>query len=89
MLHDISLKSNEPINVKQLKISDADQDIVANHVKQWLKLGAVQPTRSKYNSPIFVDLCGVKERWRSQNSARSQKAQCSVTRRQVFHEGYH
>ena len=54
MLHDISLKSNEPIYVKQFKIPDAHQEEVANHVKQWLKLGVVQPTRSKFNSPIFV-----------------------------------
>ena len=54
MLHDIALKSNEPIYVKQFKIPDAHQEEVANHVKEWLKMGVVQPTRSKYNSPIFV-----------------------------------
>ena len=54
MLHGISLKSNEPIYVKQFKILDAHQDEEANHVKQWVELGVVQPTRSKYNSPIFI-----------------------------------
>ena len=54
MLHDISLKSNEPIYIKQFKIPDAHQDKVANHVKQWLNPRVVQPTRSKFNSPIFV-----------------------------------
>jgi hypothetical protein len=54
MLHDICLKSNEPIYIKQFKISEAHQQEVANHVKECLKLGAVQPALIKYNSIVFV-----------------------------------
>ena len=54
MLHDIELKTKEPIFVKQFKIPDAHQDEVENHVKEWIKLGVVEAARSKYNSPIFA-----------------------------------
>ena len=47
MLHDIS--RNEPIYIKQFMIPNAHQDEGANHVKQWLKIGIVQPTKSKYS----------------------------------------
>ena len=53
-MHDISLKSQEPVYVKQFKIPDAHREQVEKHVTEWLKLGVVQPTRSKFNSPIFV-----------------------------------
>ena len=53
-MHDISLKSEEPIYVKQFKIPDAHREEVEKHVAEWLKLGVVQPARSKFNSPIFV-----------------------------------
>ena len=54
LMHDISLKSEEPVYVKQFKIPDAHREQVERHVTEWLKLGVVQPTRSKFNSPIFV-----------------------------------
>ena len=53
-MHDISLKSEEPVYVKQFKIPDAHREQIEKHVTEWLKLGVVQPTRSKFNSPIFV-----------------------------------
>jgi hypothetical protein len=53
-MHDISLKSKEPVYVKQFKIPDAHREQVQKHVTEWLKLGVVQPTRSKFNSTIFV-----------------------------------
>ena len=52
--HEITLKTNEPIYIKQFKIPEAHQKEVENHVKEWLKLGVIQPSRSKYNSPVFV-----------------------------------
>ena len=52
LTHDIALKSNEPIFVKQFRIPDAHQEEVERHVAEWLKLGVVEPSRSKYNSPI-------------------------------------
>jgi putative transposase len=54
LLHEISLKTDEPIYVKQFKIPEAHRAEVEKHVAEWLKLGVVQPSRSKYNSPIFV-----------------------------------
>ena len=52
--HEITLKNNLPIYVKQFKIPEAHQQEVRNHVTEWLKLGVIQPSRSKYNSPVFV-----------------------------------
>ena len=52
--HDITLKTKEPIYVKQFKIPEAHQTVVEEHLKEWLKLGIVEPCRSKYNSPLFV-----------------------------------
>jgi hypothetical protein len=53
-MHDISLKTEEPVYVKQLKIPDAHCEQVEKHVTEWLKLGVVQATRNKFNSPIFI-----------------------------------
>jgi Reverse transcriptase (RNA-dependent DNA polymerase)/RNase H-like domain found in reverse transcriptase/gag-polyprotein putative aspartyl protease len=52
--HEITLKTKEPIYIKQFKIPEAHQQEVENYVKEWLKLGVIQPSRSKYNSPVFV-----------------------------------
>ena len=54
LLHDITLKSSEPVFVKQFRIPDAHQQEVERHVAEWLKLGVVEPARSKFNSPIFA-----------------------------------
>ena len=54
LMHEIALKSNEPIYVKQFKIPDAHRQEVEKHVLEWLKLGVIQPARSRYNSPIFA-----------------------------------
>ena len=37
-----------------MSIPDAHHDEVKKHVTEWLKMGVVQPARSKYNSPIFA-----------------------------------
>ena len=52
--HEIHLKSDEPIYVKQFKMPDVHRDYLEEQVKEWLKLGIVQPTRSRYNSPMFL-----------------------------------
>jgi hypothetical protein len=54
LMHEISLKNNEPVYVKQFKIPDVHRQEVEKHVAEWLKLGVIQPTRSKYNSPLFL-----------------------------------
>ena len=53
-MHDIELKTKEPIYVKQFKIPEAHMSEVKTQLTEWLKLGVVEPCRSKYNSPIFV-----------------------------------
>ena len=53
--HEIHLKSEEPVYVKQFKMPDVHRDYLKEQVKVWLKLGIVQPTRSIYNSPMFLD----------------------------------
>ncbi len=37
-----------------IKIPDAHRQEVEHHVLEWLKLGVIQPARSRYNSPIFA-----------------------------------
>jgi len=54
LMHEIALKTQEPIYVKQFKIPDAHRKEVEKHVLEWLKLGVIQPARSRYNSPIFA-----------------------------------
>ena len=53
-LHEITLKTVEPIFVKQFKILDAHMEEVETHVVQWLKLGVFEPAWRKYNSLIFA-----------------------------------
>jgi len=52
--HEIHLKTDEPVYVKQFKMPDVHRDYLEEQVKEWLKLGIVQPTRSRYNSPMFL-----------------------------------
>jgi hypothetical protein len=54
LMHEIALKTTEPIYIKQNKIPDAHCQEVEKHVLEWLKLGVIQPARSRYNSPIFA-----------------------------------
>ena len=53
-MHDIELKSEDPIYIKQFRIPEAQREDVQKHVEELLKLGVVRPSRSKFNSPIFV-----------------------------------
>ena len=48
LLQEISLKSEEPVYVKQFRIPDAHREEVEKHVNEWLKMGVVQPCRSKF-----------------------------------------
>jgi len=54
LMHEIALKTQEPIYVKQFKIPDAQHTELERHVLEWLKLGVIQPALSRYNSPIFA-----------------------------------
>ena len=53
-MHDIELKTKDPIYIKQFRIPEAQRQAVQDHVDELLKLGVVRPSRSKYNSPIFI-----------------------------------
>ena len=44
LMHEIALKSEEPVYIKQFKIPDAHREEVEKHVAEWLKLGVIQPT---------------------------------------------
>ncbi len=54
LMHEIALKTTEPIYIKQFKIPDSHHQEVKKHVLEWLKLGVIQPARSHYDSPIFA-----------------------------------
>jgi hypothetical protein len=52
--HEIHLKDKAPVYIKQFKIPEGHATAVEEQVKEWLKFGIVQPSLSRYNSPIFV-----------------------------------
>ncbi len=54
LMHEIALKTAEPIYIKQFKIPGAHPKEVKKHVLEWLKLGVIWPACSRYNSPIFA-----------------------------------
>ena len=47
-MHDIELKSETPIYVKQFKIQEDQQEAVQGHVEELLKLKVVRPSNSKF-----------------------------------------
>ena len=51
--HEIQVNTKEPVYRKQFKIPDAHREIMEKQVKEWLSLGVVQPSRSRWNSPMF------------------------------------
>jgi hypothetical protein len=53
-MHDIELKSDTTIYIKQFKINEDQQEAVQLHVEELLKLGVVRPSNSKFNSSMFV-----------------------------------
>ena len=40
--------------MKQYQIPDAHREEVEKHVNEWLKMGVIEPTHSRCNSPIFM-----------------------------------
>ena len=54
MEHHLTMKTPEPVFVKQFKIPEAHQQYLQAQVKEWLKLGIIQPSNSRYNSPLFL-----------------------------------
>ena len=51
--HKIHLKDDTPVYQKQFRIPDTHRSIILEHLQNWLKLGIVKPSKSRYNSPIF------------------------------------
>ena len=54
ILHRLFMKTEEPVYVKQFKIPEAHQHYLQEQVRDWLRLGIIQPSRSRYNSPVFL-----------------------------------
>ena len=52
--HSIALKNSEPLYIKQFKIPEVHRVMLEEQVKEWLKLGIIQRSNSKYNSPVFI-----------------------------------
>ena len=52
--HSITLKHKDPLYIKQFKIPDVHRKMLEEQVREWLKLGIIQRSNSKYNSPVFI-----------------------------------
>jgi len=52
--HSITLKHKDPLYIKQFKIPEMHRKMLEEQVKEWLKLGIIQRSNSKYNSPVFI-----------------------------------
>jgi hypothetical protein len=48
------MKTEEPVYVKQFKIPESHQSYLQEQVREWMRLGIIQPSRSRYNSPVFL-----------------------------------
>lgn len=52
--HKIQLKDLEPVYQRQFRLPESHRQELEKHVTEWLKLGIIQPSRSRYNSPMFM-----------------------------------
>jgi hypothetical protein len=52
--HKIDLKDKAPVYIPQYRLPDTHKIKLEQQVDEWLKMGIIQPSNSKYNSPIFV-----------------------------------
>ena len=48
------MKTKDPVYIPQFRIFDAYREGLHSQIKDWLKMGIIQPSHSLYNSPIFV-----------------------------------
>ncbi len=49
-MHDIELKTEDPIYIKQFRIPEAQREAIQKYIEELLKLGVVRSSRSKFNS---------------------------------------
>jgi hypothetical protein len=73
VLHKLFMKNQEPVYIKQFCIPEAHHSYLQDQVREWLKLGIIQPSRSRYNSPVFLVQ---KKDGSNLSSSRFQVAQC-------------
>jgi hypothetical protein len=53
VVHDIKLRTQEPVYTKQYSLPDAELSVVKQHIKDWLATGVIERSNSKFNSAIF------------------------------------
>ena len=51
--HNIHLRDKEPTYTKQFPLPHEELDIIRSNLREWLKVGIVEPSHSLYNAPIF------------------------------------
>ena len=52
--HKIDLKNKAPVYIPQYRLADTHKTALNAQIDEWLKMGVIQPSNSRYNSPIFV-----------------------------------
>ncbi|MBM3429104.1 MAG: hypothetical protein FJX95_10020, partial [Bacteroidetes bacterium] len=52
--HKIEMKNKQPVYTKQFKLPLAHQKFLEEQIKDWLRIGIIQKSRSLYNSPVFL-----------------------------------
>jgi len=53
VVHDIKLRDNEPVFTGQYPQPIEEYELVRNNVRDWVKIGIIEPAQSLYNSPLF------------------------------------
>jgi hypothetical protein len=60
----IELTDNEPVFCRQYPLPRASRDAVKQHMEEFLKAGIIRPSKSPYNSPLWVVKKPQKDQWR-------------------------